>query len=145
MLIDFVRMVKAASEGFVMGDDFEFIKFEDFTDAQISETQASPEHIEIVAQIKVPFTGTPPDSYKVLNLMISDWEEKNLAKLTDIIHSHLRQHIGKHYPGSDHTALENLSETAIWTDQIDFMPDIDEDKKFMLIDIDLVLEGEPIQ
>lgn len=143
-MIDFIRMVKAASQGFALKEDFEFIEFEDLSDTDIKEHETFPDILEIIARVKVGYEGTEPDSYKVLNLMIGDWVESHIDKLTDVLHARLKGHFDQHYPGSDATELDQLQDTAIWTDQLDYMPDVDENSKTMVIDIDLVLHGEPI-
>jgi len=140
-LIDFVRKVHAA-QNFILKDDFTFIAFEDISKEHIEETQDVPETLEIWAAVKIPFEGELPESYKVLNLMIGDWVESNLEKLTPIIHEELKGHFKEHYPESDISGLEQAEDTAIWLDQLDYMPRINEDEGFMLIEVELVLETE---
>jgi len=140
-IIDFIRMVHAA-QNFTIKDEFEFVEFEDITQQDISEDRSFPDVLEIMARVKIGYDGTPPESYKVLNLMIGDWVEKNMGQLTDIIHSRLLTHFEENYPESDATELKQLENSAIWTDQLDYMPDVDEEGKSMVIDIELVLHGE---
>jgi hypothetical protein len=137
----FVRMVNAA-QNMSLKDNFEFIAFDDITAEHIEEMQETPESLEIWAAIKVPYTGELPDSYKVLNLMIGDWVESNLEKLTPALHDELKKHFEENYPESDASALDQMEDTAIWLDQLDYMPDIDEDAKTMQIEIELVLNAE---
>lgn len=137
----FVRMVNAA-QNFSLKNNFEFIAFDDITAEHIEEMQETPESLEIWAAIKVPYTGELPDSYKVLNLMIGDWVESNLEKLTQTLHDELKKHFTANYPESDASALDQMEDTAVWLDQLDYMPDVDEDKKTMQIEIELVLNAE---
>jgi len=140
-LIDFIRMVRAA-EDFKLSDNYSFIDFQDFSKEDIQDNKNVPDILEIWARVKIPYEGNPPESYKVLNLMIGDWVEKNLHKLTSDIHTRLKAHFNEHYPESDSSELDQVDDTAIWTDQLDFMPDINEDQNEILIDIELVLHGE---
>jgi hypothetical protein len=137
----FVRLVNAA-QNFSLKDNFEFIAFDDITAEHIEEMQETPESLEIWAAIKVPYTGEIPESYKILNLMIGDWVESNLEKLTPALHEELKKHFGENYPESDASALDQMEDTAIWLDQLDYMPDIDEEAKTMQIEIELVLNAE---
>jgi hypothetical protein len=74
--------------------------------------------------------------------MIGDWVESNLEKLTPALHDELKKHFEENYPESDASALDQMEDTAIWLDQLDYMPDIDEDAKTMQIEIELVLNAE---
>lgn len=143
-MLAFIRMVRAAAQGFAIKDDFEFIKFDDLT-GDMAPDQAPPDFVEILASVKLHYEGEPPESYKVLNLMIGDYVETHLDRLTDVIHARLREHFERNYPGSDSTELNQLQDSAIWTDQLDYMPDIDEASKTMTVDIDLVLHGESLE
>jgi hypothetical protein len=143
MFIDYIRQVYA-SQKFSLGDNFEFKEFDDITPEGISEKEPMPEAMEIWAAIKVPFIGEIPESYKVLNLMIGDWVAKKEKELTKAIHENLMEHFKKNYPDSDASDLEESENSAIWLDQLDYMPRIDEDDKSMIIEIELVLDTEPI-
>jgi hypothetical protein len=143
MLLDYIRQVYA-SQKFSIGDDFEFKEFDDITPEGISEKEPTPEAMEIWAAVKVPFTGEIPESYKVLNLMIGDWVAKKEKELTKALHKNLADHLKKNYPDSDASGLEESEDSAIWLDQLDYMPRIDEDDKSIVIEIELVLDTEPI-
>jgi len=142
-LIDFIRKVNAA-QNFRLKDNFEFIAFDDISGEHIEETNEIPETLEIWAAVKVPYEGEVPESYKVLNLIIGDWVEANLEKITPVIHAELKEHFQKNYAESDISGLEETEDTAVWLDQLDYMPEIDQEKKFILIEIELVLNAEPI-
>jgi hypothetical protein len=143
MLLDYIRQVYA-SQKFSIGDDFDFIEFDDITAEGISEKEPTPEAVEIWAAVKIPFKGEIPESYKVLNLMIGDWVAKNEGDLTKMLHSKLSGHFKKNYPDSDTSEIENSEDSAIWLDQLDYMPRIEEEEKTMVIEIELVLDTEPI-
>jgi hypothetical protein len=135
-LIDFIRQI-AANEKFKI-KSFDFVKFVD-----VSEEHPKvkiPENIEIFAEVKLHCDGEPPESYKVLNLSIGDWVENQVVSLTQVIHRELKKHLEQHYPDVDATDLDTEDDTAIWMDQLDYMPVIEDDGS-IVIEIELVLEG----
>jgi hypothetical protein len=140
MLIDFVRKINA-EQNFKISDKFEFVELSDPTTEGITGLPSVPDVLDIISVIKLHYEGTPPDSYKVLNLIIGDWVEKNLDELTKVIHGKLKGHFNEHYPNSNVSDLDE-EDTAIWTDQLDFLPAVEDDKS-ILIDIELVLHAEP--
>jgi len=143
-LLDFVRIINA-SQNFKIHDDFKFVNFEDMTFEAMDADVTLPTSMEIFAEMKISYKGEPPESYKALNLMIGDWVEKNTDSLSDTIHSKLKEHVIKNYPDSDMADLEDPETTAIWLDQLDYMPEIDSDKNEITIEIELVLHAEPIE
>lgn len=143
-LLDFIRKVNA-SQNFSLKDNFEFIALDDISAEYIAENNKVPETLEIWAAIKIPFEGDIPDSYKVLNLMIGDWVETNVAQLTTVIHQELKDHFVKKYPDSEIIDLEQIEDSAVWLDQLDYMPEIDPDQKVVKIEVELVLNAEPIE
>jgi hypothetical protein len=144
MMIDFIRQINAA-KNFSIKDDFSFVEFDDITAEEFNEIKTLPDVLEIWAAVKVNYDGTLPESYKVLNLMIGDWVGENVQKLTTEIHTQLKGHFGKNYPDSDSSELENMENSAIWLDQLDYMPIINEDDKSLVIEIELILHAEPIE
>ena len=145
MMIDFIRQLNAAKK-FSIKKEFEFIEFDDVSSDFLETHETVPDLLEIWAAVKIHFEGDIPESYKVLNLMIGDWVNENIKSLTPVIHKALKEHFKTFYPNSSHEGLtdkEDAEDTAIWTDQLDYMPVMDEKDKFMTIEIELVLETEP--
>jgi len=142
-MLDYVRAVNAQQQ-FRLSDTFEFIEFDDLTDLTLHEDEAVPDELEIWAKVKVPYEGTLPESYRVLNILIGDWVEKNLMGLTDLLHTELQGHISEVYPESDSSELADPENTSIWTDQVDFMPTVNEEQKYIVVELEMVLEGEPL-
>lgn len=139
--LEFVRLVNAKQK-FKM-TTFEFQEFDDVT-KEINEDPV-PDQVEIWASVKVKYEGEIPESYKSLNLFIGDWVEENEEQLSKVIHEKLQGHFTENYPGSDASALQAVEDTAIWLDQLDYMPRIDETEKTLTIEIEMVLEAEPIE
>lgn len=139
MLIDYIRQVHA-KQNFKINEDFKFLGFDDITQDDKDET---PEQIEIWTAIKITYDGKAPESYKILNLTIGDWVAANEKALTKVIHEKLKGHFSEYYPDSDTSEVHAESDSAIWLDQLDYMPRLDEDEKSIIIEIELVLEAEP--
>lgn len=142
MLIDYIRQVYAKQK-FKIKDDFKFIEFDDISREGITETSPVPDQVEIWAAVEIYFEGEAPESYKVLNLMIGDWVTENEERLTKVIHDRLREYFNEYYPNSDPSSLQDEG-SAIWLDQLDYMPRIDEDTNEIIIEIELVMDTEPL-
>jgi hypothetical protein len=143
-LLDFVRIINS-TQNFKIHDDFKFVDFEDMTFETMDANVTLPTSMEIFAEIKISYDGEPPESYKALNLIIGDWVEKNVDSLSNVIHGKHKEHVDKNYPDSDTTDLNDEETTALWMDQLDYMPQINEDKKEIAIEIELVLHAEPLE
>ncbi len=141
MILDYVRLVNAAKK-FKIKDDFKFISLDDVSSEHIEEHKAVPDLLEIWAAVKIFYIGEIPDSYKSLNLIIGDWVNKNVKPLTDVIHKELKSHFKTFYEESSLESLDDVDETSIWTDQLDYMPVIDEKEKSLIIEVELVLHAE---
>ena len=139
-------MKKIASENFKLKD----VKFENFEKIDIEEDrQLSDDEeedfgadIEVWANCRASYEGTPPDSYRVLNSMLMDWVDDNESKLKKEINPELISFLKAQYPNIDTTDLNQDFDDYIWEDQVDYMPEIDEDKKEITFTIELVLEIE---
>jgi hypothetical protein len=141
MLIDFIRQIKS-QQNFKIADTFEFVEFDDMTHEGLSEDEA-PEQLEIWAQVKLNYEGAIPESYKAFNLIIGDWVQEHVAALTKVIHSNLHDHFRAFYEGSEVDL--NDEETAIWLDQLEYMPRPDPDTHTILIEVELVILAEPLE
>jgi len=141
MLVDYLRLVHA-KQTLQLQDEFEFIEFEDITGEGLTEDSPIPDELEMFAIIKIPYKGEIPESYKALNLTIGDWVEEHESTLTPIIHGKLKEYFATYYPESDWTELDN-GDSAIWTDQLDYMPRVEADTKTIVVEIELVLHTEP--
>jgi len=143
MLLDYIKQINA-SKSFKISDKFNFVNFDDIT-SESTEGDSAPDHIEIWAAIKINYEGKVPDSYKALNFIIGDWVVKNSDELTDLIHDRLKGHFDEFYPNSDTSAITAENDSAIWDDQLDYMPRVDKKEKTILIEVELVLEAEPLE
>ena len=115
MILDIVRTVNAA-KNMKLKDTFQFMEFDDVSKEVEKD---GPDTLEIWAAVKVPFEGTLPESYKVLNLLIGDWVGKHKDELTKVIHDKLKGHFKQHYPESDLSEFDGTEETSIWLDQLE--------------------------
>ena len=144
MIIDYIRLVNAAKK-FKIKDNFEFISFDDVSSDFIKEHGSVPEVLELWAALKIFFDGEIPESYKTLNLIIGDWVNKNIKPLTEVVHKELKEHFKTFYEESEIEDLDQVEDTAIWTDQLDYMPVLNEDDKSLVIEMELILHGEGIE
>lgn len=142
-MIDYIRQINA-SQSFKIKSEFNFLNFDDIT-TDVQDDEKAPEHIEIWAAVKIHYEGKVPDSYRALNFIIGDWVTENQKALTQVIHAKLKGHFSELYPDSDVSEITAETDSAIWEDQLDYMPRVDEEDKSILIEIELVLEAEPIE
>ena len=143
---EFVRVINAAKK-FKIKDDFDFIGFDDISKDHLGEHENLPEMVEIWSAVKIFYDGELPESYKALNLIIGDWVEIHEKALYKEMRPDLSKHLKKNYPDSDSTDFENEEfedDSAIWLDQLDYMPTVDEKEKSLTIEIELVLNAEPL-
>ena len=143
MLIDFVKVANAKQK-FRLKDKFEFKSFDDITQETVTEEDPVPEHLEIFAAVKLFYDGTMPDSYKTMNLVIGDWVSEHEKSLTPVIHKELKEYLKTAYPNGI-TEIDDPEETAIWEDQLEYMPRVNEEEKNIIIEIELVLETEELE
>lgn len=139
LLLDFIRKIKAA-QNFSIKDNFQFVKFEEVLEG----APELPGDLELWAVVKISYTGEIPESYKSLNLLIGDWVLANIGKLTEMVHAQLKSHFAEHFPNSEISDLDQVDDTAIWTDQLDYMPMVNESDQSMTIEIELVIHAEPL-
>lgn len=141
MMIEQIKLVQAKKK-FKIKDGFEFIEFDDVSKEVARPEGAIPDTFEVWAAIKLDYEGQIPDSYRTLNMAIWDWVDDHKKELADVIHDQLRKHLEDYYP----QAISDLNgeETAIWEDQLDYMPRIDEDRDTIIIEVELVMTAEPI-
>lgn len=138
-------MAKKASENFKLKEatflGFENIKIDEENAVENNDEEFSAD-IEVWANISIKFDGVPPDSYRVLNRMIQDWVDDNEDELKKMINPKLSEFLKDNYKDLDISDLDQDFDDYIWEDQVDYMPDIDEDKKKIDITVELVLEIE---
>jgi len=139
MLIDYIRQIQA-SQKFSISDEFKFIEFDDLSRENL-KPEEDPEDLDIWAGVRISYTGQIPDSYRTLNYIIGEWVDRHRDQLTEVIHEQLKGHARLYYEGSE----VELEDTAIWEEQLDYMPRIDPEKKTIMLDIELVLEMESME
>jgi hypothetical protein len=139
MLLDYIRLVNAAKK-LDLKDDFKFLSLDDITLEDLAEDE-TPDHLEIWAEVRVPYEGELPESYRTLNILIGEWVEEHEDELTKVIHDKLKAHIEENYPDATHDL--DTDDSSIWMDQLDFMPRSEEGENYLDIEIELVLDVEP--
>lgn len=131
----------------------EFSGFEDITTSEleqviqltdrIPEADVDPEQIDFWANVSLGYEGDPPESYRVLNHMIMDWVDDNEKSLKKMLNPELIPFLKDRYQEIDVSDLHEDFDDYIWEDQVDYYPEIDEDKKRINFVIELVLDVEP--
>jgi len=140
-------MAKIASENFKFKKS-SFIGFErmDIDEENVVDNndEEFSADIDVWAKISIDYEGSPPDSYRVLNRMIQDWVDDHDDDLKKMINPTLSEFLEKNYHGIDLSDLDTDFDDYVWEDQVDYMPEIDEDAKTIKFSIELVLEIEEI-
>jgi len=123
--------------------DFDSIDLEEMdasiTEADLQEFSAS---VEVSVNLKITYDGVLPESYRILNSMLQDWVDDHDEELKKVINPKLIPFLKEHYKDVDVSDLKEDFDDYIWEDQVDYMPEIDEDKKEIKFVVDLVLEVE---
>jgi len=140
-------MKKIAEEGFKLKD----VKFNDFqnidessvdVDAPGEDSDEFSAHLDVWANLTVSYKGTPPDSYRVLNSIIMDWVDENEEQLKKEINPELIEYLKDKYPNLDVSDLNEDFDDYIWEDQVDYMPEVEEEENKINFTLELVLEIE---
>jgi len=138
-------MAKIASENFKLKKPsftgFERMDIDEENAVNNNEEEFSAD-IDVWAKMSIDYEGVPPDSYRVLNRMIQDWVDDHDDELKKMINPALSEFLEKNYHNIDLSDLDTDFDDYIWEDQVDYMPDIDEDTKTIKFSIELVLEIE---
>jgi hypothetical protein len=92
--------------------------------------------------MSIGYEGDLPDSYRVLNASIMDWVEEHEAELKKVINPKLVPFLKGQYPDVDVSDLQEDFDDYIWEDQVDYMPNPDEEAKTIKFSIELVLDIE---
>lgn len=138
-------MKKMASDNFKLKDvrfnDFEAIDYEEVVKT-VSKTDLSDfeAQLEVWANLTLSYQGEPPDSYRVLNGMIQDWVEENEDDIKKIVNPKLIPYLKEQFKEIDTSDLQDDFDDYIWEDQVDYMPEVDEDKKEIRFTVELVLD-----
>ncbi len=141
-------MKKVAS----MNLKFKDVEFVDFDSIDLSEEgdliigdnddQEYSAQIDVDANLRIKYEGELPDSYRVLNGMIQDWVDEHEAELKKIINPKLIGYLKEQYKNIDISDLSEDFDDYIWEDQVDYYPEIDEDKKEIKFMLEMVMEIE---
>lgn len=138
-------MARRAAENFKLGK-VSFVRFEKM-DINEQKVQVEGEEdfsadIEVWAVVSFDYTGTPPDSYRVMNRIIQDWVDDHDAELKKIINPKLSSFLKDNYHDIDISDLNEDFDDYIWEDQVDYLPDVKEKDHKIEVTIELVLDIE---
>lgn len=137
-------MQKLASKNLKLKDakflNFEKVDIDEIHTLSDDEVENLLAHVEIWANFNIGYEGELPSSYRVINAMIQDWVDENEEKLKKEINPKLIGFLHDHYRDIDTSDLREDFDDYIWEDQVDYMPDVDEDKKRIQFTVELVLD-----
>jgi len=123
-----------------------FVGFESIDETKVEQASDDDEdmfaQLDVWADMSIGYEGEPPDSYRVLNAAIMDWVEEYDEDLKKVINPKLIPFIKGRYPDVDVSDLKEDFDDYIWEDQVDYMPDVDEESKTIKFSIELVLDIE---
>ena len=136
-------MKKLAAEKFKLSD-LEFAGFDHVDTTMASEMMGSKEDTEAQVDMWADFTlryeGEPPDSYRTLNAMIMDYVDDHEKEFKEVIAPKLVPWLAEQYKGADLSEIEQDPGDFIWEDQVDYLAEIDEDKKKVRFTVELVMD-----
>lgn len=126
--------------------DLEFAGFERIDTTMLSERTDGDEdtdvQVEAWANFRVTYEGELPESYRTINAMIMDWVDGHEKEVTGLISDKLIAWLTEQYPNADLSDLEKDMGDFLWEDQVDYMPEVDEDKKTIGFTVELVMDIE---
>ena len=102
------------------------------------------DQLDVWAKIRIKYEGDPPENYRVMNKMIMDWVEDNESELSKLINPELIAYLKDQYEDVNVDDLDKDLDDYIWEDQVDYYPDVDEDKKEIKFIVELVLDLEDV-
>lgn len=141
-----VQAMKVLASSSFKLKDVKFEGFESLEETKVGVAQNSEEdmyaQLDVWANMVIKYEGDLPESYRVLNAAIMDWVEEHEAELKKTINPVLVSFIKGRYPDIDVSDLQEDFDDYIWEDQVDYMPDADEDAKTIKFSIELVLDIE---
>jgi len=120
-----------------------FEGFESVEETQQTITSDEDEmfaQLDIWANMAIQYEGEPPESYRVLNATILDWVEEHDDDLKKVINPKLVPFLKQKYDDVDVADLKEDFDDYIWEDQVDYMPEVNEDDKTIKFSIELVLD-----
>lgn len=139
-----VQAMKAAASRNFRLKDVEFLGFESIDETTVQSVTDGDEdmyaQVDVWAKMRISFEGAVPESYRVLNAAIMDWVEEHEGDLKGEINPKLIPYLKKTYSDIDVSDLDEDFDDYIWEDQVDYMPDVDEEKGAIDFELELVLD-----
>jgi len=139
MSLSALQAAKAASKSSFKLKD---LKFVDIYNVSEKISSVNEEELDIWATLCVYYEGTAPESYRVLNSMVMDYTEENKKEIGDLLALPLKSFLNERYPRVDLSELDNDVSDFIFEEQVDFVPEIEEDSKRIMFQVEMVVELE---
>lgn len=143
-MIQAMRII--ASEKFKF-KDLSFNGFDKVDTTEIMGTEEEDDEefdsqVDVWAKFSLSFDGIPPDSYRVLNTMLMDYVDDNITKIKTLVNQQLVPYLKEQYKDIDLSDLTDDFGDYIWEDQVDYMPEVDEENGLITFVVEMVLDVE---
>lgn len=139
-----VQAMKIAASRNFRFKDVEFLGFESVGETAVEAITEDERdmfaQVDVWAKMRLSFEGAVPESYRVLNAAVMDWVEEHEDELKKEINPKLIPYLKKRYSDLDTSDLDEDFDDYIWEDQVDYMPDVNEDANAIDFEIELVLD-----
>lgn len=139
MSLSALQSAKLAAKSNFKLKDLKFVEI-----YNVAEKFSSPngEEVDIWASLAISYEGTPPESYRVLNSMVMEYTEDKKKELGNILALPLKSFLSDRFPMADLSELAEDASDFIFEEQVDFLPEIEEDKKDILFQVEVIVELE---
>lgn len=107
---------------------------------QLSEYEEEFRQLDIWAHMSVAYSGSPPESYRVLNSIVLDLVDDFESDIKKEVNPKLKEFLKERFPGIDLEDLDEDFDDYIWEDQVDYFPGIDPEDDRLHFMIELVLQ-----
>lgn len=132
-----------AKESFKLSKDLKFVEVYNVVE-KLNIVEDSDE-LDIWVALALPYEGNAPESYRVLNSVITDWVEENTESICKTVEKPILDYFSVKYPGLDVSAIQDGgAKDLLWEDQVDFLVQIDEKQNQIVFELELVLDLEEI-
>ena len=121
-------------------------EFQEIHDAGIIEQHGlTPEDFEIFIHMSMDYEGTPPSSYRALNSIVMDYVDENKDDLEKMLSQKVVEHFSQEESPIDPAEFQKEYKDFIWEEQVDYMPMVDQEKKKIFFEIEVVVGIEPLE
>ena len=111
----------------------------------LNEEEFDGEHYDAYIQLSAKYEGEPPQNYRVLNSFIMDYVDENKQALEKLLVDDIVKHFSSEESPIDPTSFKDEAQDYLWEEQVDYMPQVDEENKVIYFGVELVLALKPTE